>query len=143
MNNSMNDFNKLSASVQQNVLKYSQIKEILTRMVVPMTFQKGAILVGLVLCIICLVLLASAFYSLNETRNHPPNKSDCPDYYKREGDNCKYDSKTNAYPGLASKDPKCQSFNPDELVPDKVKYIASTTCGIQWDGITNNNDLKK
>lgn len=139
MNQSMNDYNKLSATVQQSVFKYSAAKEMITRMVVPMTFQKGAIMVGLVLCIVALVFLATAFYSLNETRNHPPNQSDCPDYYKRIGDTCGYDGTTNAY---NLKDDRCKSFNHTGLGSDKQKFLYAKTCGIQWDGITNNNDLK-
>lgn len=150
MNKSMNDYNKLSATVQQGVFKFSQIKELLTRMVVPMTFQKGAIMVGLVLCILSLILLATAFYSLNETRNHPPHKSDCPDYFIRsdtDRNTCTYDIAKLAYGGEAGPTKAegtgdCGSLDLNTVKTDVAKLTWAKECGVQWDGITNNYDLK-
>lgn len=109
----------------------------------PFTFQKLSIIIGLIVLIVMLALVATAFYALNKNRMHPPSIAECPDYFLSDSN------------GGCKQNPNNQMGKCGDDVPDfktgkykgqngyKEKYNWARKCHVQWDGITNNRKYTK
>ena len=109
-----------------------------------MNFYKFISLLAIVVLIICLAFVATALQTSSSEKVFPPHISECPDFYvKNANDECvaQFDvsntnCKTNDFsdsgfnnPGMGLHSGICKKKN------------WAKDCGVNWDGITNNNDV--
>ena len=109
-----------------------------------MNFYKFISLLAIVVLIICLAFVATALQTSSSEKLFPPHISECPDFYVKNangecvaqfdvsGTSCKIndfsDSEFNN-PGMGLHSGICKKKN------------WAKDCGVNWDGITNNNDV--
>lgn len=110
-----------------------------------MNFYKFICILALVLLIVCLACIGVAMNSTSNSSVFPPNVSSCPDFYTM-------DTSTNLcspmYTITKSTDSDCtsKSFDSDPYTNSGMgpssgmcaKQKWAQTCGVNWDGITNN-----
>ena len=111
----------------------------------PYTFQKMCIIIGIIVLIVMLSLIATAFYALNKKRTHPPSIAECPDYFLSAGPNKCKPNPTNLV-GNGTCNDETYDFSSKEyrgVNGMKAKYDKALECGWQWDGITNNRKYTK
>ena len=128
-----------SMEIQNKLFKFEVYKQFFMRMFKPPTFQKLTIIIGLVILIISLGLIATAFYSMNKSRNHPPDVAECPDYFESTGKN-----KCSNVKNLGTCTDKDYDFSTPEYRGNrgkKAKFELAKQCGWEWDGITNDAEF--
>ena len=109
------------------------------------TFHKISLILASVLLIIALIITGVLIYNSLMEKAFPPIISDCPDYWnvhRDENNNiiCRNLSTVNRG------SPKCQDYpvtgfsqngtSEHDLICEKQRWAES--CGIYWDGVTNN-----
>ena len=113
--------------------------------------------VAVIIFIITLVIVGIILYYTVRNSSFPPFDTNCPTYYRVDasGTNCVFNSSLYGdnikYPSLAKKSPNpsenCTSvsidtfyqsgFDKDEVLCAKNRW--AKTCGVFWDGVTNNS----
>ncbi len=100
-----------------------------------MTIQKTIIKAATILLIILLIMIAYMLYNAKNNTQFPPEIAECPDYWKVNGiENCENVKDLGTCPGV-------HDFSGAEWQGKtglKKKYDWARTCGVVWDGITNN-----
>lgn len=147
------DLGSSQQKMQGFLLKFYAIKEVLQRIIMPPTFQKIIIIIGIVITIISIILISMAYHTLNKRRNHPPDVATCPDYYTLksidgEKVTCTLDksnvrgTNTGEFGEDYSNDVTNFSYDKGELIinPRTLKKKALLN-NIVWDGITNDENL--
>jgi hypothetical protein len=114
-----------------------------------MNFYKLSIISMIVILLICLAIIAFLISTSDKKNVYPPHISECPDYYvKQEDGKCK-DVK-----GVATNE-ACMSvdFNDSNAFPNKnnsglgsngafcERKTWAKDCGVNWDGLTNNENV--
>lgn len=107
-----------------------------------MNFYKFISLLAIVVLIVCLAFVATALQTSSSDNVFPPHISECPDFYVKNengecvaqydlsGESCKsHNFSTYINPGMGQNSAICQ------------KKQWAENCGVNWDGITNNNDV--
>lgn len=116
-----------------------------------MNFYKTSFMIMVVVLIICLAFLGSAISASSADKRFPPVISECPDYYELDssgicstsfslytgtGSECNYIKFSNSsdFPnygngGLGESSELCE------------KKIWAENCGVNWDGITTNENI--
>lgn len=141
------DIMQKSMAIQNSLFKYEVYKGFIVRMFTPPTFQKLTIIIGIVALIIALALIATAFYSMNKSRNHPPDIAECPDFFISVGkDKCVNKQglgKASGGADCTDKD-KVHDFSGSLYRGRRgkgKKLNKAHQCGWEWDGITNDAEL--
>jgi uncharacterized membrane protein len=102
------------------------------------------ILLALVILISYLIVIGIAMYSSNKNKKYPPIIPKCPDYWDITNDNiCKNTKRMGTC--LDSKELTIDLNNSKWKGATGMcsKYQFSNKCNIQWDGISDNNELCK
>ena len=113
-------------------------------------FQKTVVIVALVVLAIALIFVAIMLTVQANSDNFPPYSSSCPDYWNMEnssgsdGSDMCINTKSLGKVGNEG----CKQLDPNNSVfsgssGDCNKYTYAKSCGITWDGITNNEKLRK
>lgn len=114
-----------------------------------MNFYKLCVISMIVILLICLAIIAVLIHTSDKNNVYPPNVSECPDYYVKQEDGTCKDVK-----GVAA-DESCMSvdFNDSSQFPYKYhiglgansafceRKIWAKECGVNWDGLTNNDNV--
>lgn len=112
-----------------------------------MEFYKTVFMIMLIVLFISLSIVGYAIYNSKNDKKYPPIVSECPDYYELSGNIC-----TDVH-GLSSGDQSsCQNVNfslftnsnnagmgPNSAICEKK--IWANNCGVNWDGITNDENI--
>tara|TARA_B100001093_G_C26836975_1_gene1018783 strand:- start:1694 stop:2428 length:735 start_codon:yes stop_codon:yes gene_type:complete len=110
-----------------------------------MTFQSTVVKVAVVIFIILMVIMALMLIKGKENKKWPPETPTCPDYWKYEDGQCKDVfnlSDDTISRGEYGKWPG--TLSPDKSNDDEYKCCwAKEKAQVEWDGITNNNQLCK
>lgn len=112
-----------------------------------MGFYKSLLIGTLVSLIIVLAIMGVMLGNSSKKQSFPPEYSMCPDYYTINSENvCNINSDI-----YSNRNADCmnKSFNENKFkiggtgplsgLCEKKKW--ANTCGVTWDGITNNSDL--
>lgn len=141
------DIMQKSMAIQNSLFKYEIYKGFIVRLFTPPTFQKLTIIIGILALSIALALIATAFYSMNKSRNHPPDIAECPDFFISVGkDKCVNKQglgKTTGDAVCTDKD-QVHDFSVSEYRGRRgkgKKLEKANECGWEWDGITNDAEL--
>ena len=113
------------------------------------SYYKIISITALVVLVICLVLIGIALSKTSKESVFPPHVSKCPDFYTHDADNnnicndnkqISKDSVTNCAPMVLT-DEKFHNpgMGPTSGMCHKKKLARS--CGVNWDGITNNSEV--
>ncbi len=99
-------------------------------------FHKNVIKFALIIIIIISILYVIVFSMTSNNIKYPPIIANCPDYWEANNDLC-----INIH-NLGEGCDKRKNFNIDKYkgisgLKQKCKW--AKTCGIEWDGVTNNN----
>ena len=113
-----------------------------------MNFYKTTLTIMAVILIICLAMIGTTMAS-TEAVKYPPIMNECPDYYRKEATGC-----VSKISDIANSD-SCNSVNfgdkalypnnensgmgPESAICEKKKWAIG--CGVNWDGITNNDNI--
>lgn len=110
----------------------------------PFTFQKLAVIIGIVVLIVALALVSTAFYGINKKRKHPPSIAECPDYFLSDGKGGCMQNPNNQVGSCGDSIPDFKSgkYKGQSGLKEKYKW-ATNECNVQWDGITNNRKFTK
>ena len=111
------------------------------------SYYKIISIIALVILVICLVLIGIALSKTSKESVFPPHVSKCPDFYTynpttNECEDIKLISNggTNCSPMLLTDDKyNNPGMGPTSGMCNKKKL--ATTCGVNWDGITNNSEV--
>ena len=116
-------------------------------------FQKTVVIVALVVLVVALIFIAIMLVVQANSQKFPPYSSSCPDYWNMEKTpgsddsdgtemciNSKSLGKIN-HSGCKQLDPNNSIFSGSSGGCNKYTYARA--CGITWDGITNNEKLRK
>jgi hypothetical protein len=114
------------------------------------TFQRTVVIVALVVLVIALIFVAIMLIMQLNGDTFPPYSSSCPDYWNMEkssgadGTDMCINSKSLGKVGNSG----CKQLEPTNSMfsgssGDCNKYTYAKTCGVTWDGITNNEKLRK
>lgn len=116
-------------------------------------FQKTVVIVALVVLVVALIFIAIMLVVQSNSQKFPPYSSSCPDYWNMEKTpgsdesegtdmciNSKSLGKVN-HSGCKQLDPNNSIFSGSSAGCNKYTYARA--CGITWDGITNNEKLRK
>lgn len=112
-----------------------------------MGFYKTTIIVAIIHLIIFLAILGVIMSNMKTNKNIFPNEiPTCPDFYTYDGSNC--NANTNIYTFSTT---SCNIFNLNKSSYKNsgtgstsglcAKKKDADTCGVSWDGITNNTDI--
>lgn len=147
------DLGSTQQKMQGFLLKFYGIKEVIQRMIIPPTFQKVIIIIGIVITIVSIILISMAYHTLNKRRNHPPNIATCPDYYELQSiDNedvtCKLNrknifglNKSNVGENYSSNVTTFKYNKGDLIVNPGILKKKALTNNIVWDGLTNDENI--
>lgn len=114
-----------------------------------MNFFKISVISMIVILIICLAVIAVLIKTSDSKRVYPPHISECPDYYVKQEDGTCSDVKEIATEEVCRK----VDFNDATAFPNKdneglgsngafcEKKLWAKQCGVNWDGLTNNDDV--
>ena len=118
-----------------------------------MNFYKTSLMIMIVALIVCLAVVGVAIMNSKNDLQFPPTKSDCPDYYVKNTVTGECEDVNNLF---NHDDIECKTVNFDDETkfPNKnntgtgansaiceKKRWAETQCGLNWDGITNNENI--
>lgn len=117
-----------------------------------MSFNTLVLQIATIILIICLVMIGWGIYnSVNgKNANFPPVIADCPDFWTMTSE-LNSENKKVTYcnnnlkmgKGAAiSGNPKCNSFQSEEVSTNCEKLALSNICDITWDGITGNSVVR-
>lgn len=103
-----------------------------------MNFQKITLIVATVILILMLLMVAYLMRRSIKTANWPPMISECPDYFEvTSPEVCSNVKNLGTCSGsIDFTGPEYQGVS-----GLKQKKAWATSCGVTWDGITNNNDI--
>ena len=108
-----------------------------------MGFHKTVMLISIVILVFALILIGVTLYKQKYSNDvkFPPVIADCPDYWKNiSTDNkimCENVKSLGSCPGV--KDFSASEFSGTSGLCGKQKWAES--CGVFWDGVTNNSAL--
>jgi hypothetical protein len=111
-----------------------------------MIFYKNVLISTILSAILFVAIVGGVMYYYKNKQIYPPVISACPDFYNLDGsNNC---IRTAAWPVGTS---ECSTLNFSDLsylLPGTKtgsgicnKKNMATTCGVTWDGITNNSSI--
>ncbi len=103
-----------------------------------MRFQSLVIVIAIILLISSLTFIGYALYSNKSDQQFPPVQATCPDYWVAEGTNCINKQNLGTCPGPMDF-VNIPHYQGDQGKCNKAKWAKS--CGVTWDGITNNNNI--
>ena len=112
-----------------------------------MNFYKFISLLAIVVLIICLAFVATALQTSSSEKVFPPHISECPDFYvKNANDECvaQFDVSGTSDDGFSCQSRNFKTYiNPGMGLHSGIckKKNWAKNCGVNWDGITNNNDV--
>ncbi len=122
-------------------------------------FQKTVVIVALVVLVIALIFIAIMLVIQANSQKFPPYSSSCPDYWNMEksSDTDNADSTDGSETSEMCINSKslgkisnqgCKQLDPNNSIFSGSsggchKYTYAKACGITWDGITNNEKLRK
>ena len=116
-------------------------------------FQKTAVIVALVVLVVALIFIAIMLVVQANSQKFPPYSSSCPDYWNMEKTSGSDDSEGTEmcinskslgkinHSGCKQLDPNNSIFSGSSGGCNKYTYARA--CGVTWDGITNNEKLRK
>ena len=119
-------------------------------------FQKTAVIVALVVLVVALIFIAIMLVVQANSQKFPPYSSSCPDYWNMEktSESDESDETESSEMCINSKSlgkinhSGCKQLDPNNSIFSGSsagcnKYTYARACGITWDGITNNETLRK
>tara|TARA_B100000902_G_C26901558_1_gene712354 strand:+ start:236 stop:592 length:357 start_codon:yes stop_codon:yes gene_type:complete len=109
------------------------------------SFQQTVVVVALVILVICLIVIGISLYNNKYEGIYPPVASQCPDYYVDVGESgsakCSPPSSIDLGITSASSCTGTIDFSQSPYTGANgtcAKQQWANTCGITWDGVTNN-----
>lgn len=96
-----------------------------------MNFKVVILIIAIILLIVSLIVVGYLLYSSKTSGNWPPLVSKCPDYWTDESNNGSLCKNTHT---LGSCQIDIKDFS---AMTACDKYTWANSCGITWDGITN------
>lgn len=110
-----------------------------------MSFYKTSLMIMVVVLIICLAVLGVAISNSEESKLYPPTLSDCPDYYVKDDTGVCVDLQGNLSSVIECHNIDTNSFNQNEGTGEASNLCQkkrwAEDCGVNWDGITNNENI--
>ena len=119
-----------------------------------MNYYKTVSIIALILLIICLTFIGVSISSASNSYKFPPHVAQCPDYFVMNEEGKCMDVK-NILPTGSSTNCNGKNFKQDMIdnniegtLPERgpfselcLKKEWADTCGLNWDGITNNPEV--
>ena len=113
-------------------------------------FQRTVVIVALVILVIALIFIAIMLIVQANSEKFPPYSSSCPDYWNMQkssdsdGSDMCINTKSLGKVGNSG----CKQLDPNNSIFTGSsggcnKYTYAKTCAVTWDGITNNETLRK
>jgi hypothetical protein len=103
-----------------------------------MSFQRNTTIVALVILILVLLIVAFMMYRAKKNAAWPPMISECPDYFEVVAPE-KCNNVRSLGTCFGTIDFSGPNFQGQAGLKSKKQWAES--CGVVWDGITNNTDL--